>query len=232
MGACIACSGTGKTVGSMTSVGTAILKTCPMCSGTGLKPPSVIKINDVSQDELTQMLKDLQVKEKKVTKAKKTALPAVGTGIGEIAKQVAVQVGTNVVDATMTEFAMKANTLMIQGGKDLLTSFGIQVPDNPNFDRFLGMLMPALIQIGCQTASSHEIPILPKALLEHINTAAAYAQKGATQETVQKVTAVALPFLGQMAQLGAGLASGQLMAGDIPGQETPNQAIVLEETTT
>lgn len=195
---CSACKGTGKGVVALVGSG-AQLGPCVACAGSGVKESEVV--------------------------TKKRALPPKGTGTGTVLKQVGSDVAEAFIVAGKQKLAAEAASKMVDLTKDLAASFGYELPDHPLVDKGLALGMPVLLMLCTQLLASSDQSIIPPGLLANVNAASTYALQGVSKEAVDEVAKVAMPFLLQVASIGAqALAAGgteQLSAGqvDLAGDE-------------
>lgn len=189
---CQVCNGLGKTLQSIDPLKGAVINSCFFCSGTGNLVNSTVKL-----------------------KQKSTTLPEANTSVGDIFKHVGKEVVHNFAEAGKQEISSLAAHKMVEASKQLASSLGFDLPPNPVIDKALALGMPVLIMLGCRMLAAQDQTFIPKGLLENLNAASGYALKGVSKETVSELTAVAMPFMLQIAAIGAQAMAGQLGAGQM-----------------
>lgn len=194
---CPSCNGTGKQVESIFPNGSAVLKGCTACGG-GVLPGKRPK--------------------------KKSALPAQGTGVGEVFRGVGSQVVDSFVDAGKTKIATATMHKLLEVSKETIKSFGYELPEGAPTDTVLQLGVPLLIILGTSLLGAQAESIIPRALLDNVNAAAGYALKGVSKEKMDVVAEKALPFLLQVGQIGmfalnAGSGQTQLTQGNVDEEE-------------
>lgn len=233
MTTCIACNGTGKAVTAISPVtGAAVLGQCPVCFGKVQVTQGFLDSLKTAQKTMFTSALDEPVKKTKKRK-QATELPAAGTGFGEVLKNVGGEVASGFIEGAKQKIAADTAVGLATLTKQLSANLGYTFPDNPLVDRGLAIGAPILIKLLTQLVSSQAPGAIPAGLLEAVNTTTSYAIQGVSKEAVEEVAAIALPFLIQVAQIGAGAVATQLASGQAKasGQQTLPAMTLSSETT-
>lgn len=185
MNECLICNGTGRSVRRLGKRG-AQFTSCKACEGAGF-------LDEDTAKSLRQALEGAS--NEKVVEVEKNNMAL------QAFQKVGKKAGQAITNSAQRKLAAATCNKLCEIGTDAL---GERVPflTTPAGQKSLKVGLPIALMLGCAMLEEVEGNPVPANVMAGLSSAGELAFEGITEETMEEVLNVAMPFLTQIAQLG------------------------------